>query len=99
MPVREKIIRLATRVIVVAPMTFMMTEQRTRGICNPKFIVIFARLEKFKGPIRLRGCEVLSFHWIRETFQIEVIILDNYTKDGGFYVTQRIMVKSSVTTS
>ena len=38
--------RLATRVLVVAPMTFMMTQQRTRTICNPKFNAIFTRLEK-----------------------------------------------------
>ena len=28
-----------------------------------------------KGPIRLQGCEILSFHWIREIVQIEVIIV------------------------
>ena len=67
--------RLATRVLVVTPMTFTMTQQRTRTICNPKLIALFARLEKFKGPIRLKGCEILSFHWIRETAQIEVIIV------------------------
>ena len=61
--------RLATRVLVVAPMTSMMTQQRTRTTCNPKLIAIFARLEKkLKGPIRL-------FHWIRETVQTEVIIV------------------------
>ena len=38
--------RLATRVFVVTPMTFMMTQQRTVTICNPKLIAIFARLEK-----------------------------------------------------
>ena len=53
----------------------MMTQQRTRTICNPKLIAIFERLEKFKGPMRLQGCEFLSFHWIRETVQIEVIIV------------------------
>ena len=36
----------ATRFLVVALMTFMMTQQRTRTICNPKLIAIFARLEK-----------------------------------------------------
>ena len=54
-------------------MTFMTTQQSTRTICNPKLIAIFARLKKFEGPIRLQGCEILSFHWIRETVQIEVI--------------------------
>ena len=38
--------RLAKRVLVVAPMTFMMTQQRSRTICNPKLIAIFERLEK-----------------------------------------------------
>ena len=31
--------------------------------------------KKFNGPIRLQGYESLSFHWIRETVQIEVIIV------------------------
>ena len=31
--------------------------------------------KKIRGPIRLQGCETLSFHWIRETVQIEVIIV------------------------
>ena len=53
----------------------MMMQQRTCTICSPKLIVIFARLETIKGPIKLRGCEILSFHWIRETVQIEVIIV------------------------
>ena len=67
--------RLATQVLDVAPMTFMMTQQRTCTICSPKLIAIFARLKKFKGPIRLQGCGTLSFHWIKETVQIEVIIV------------------------
>ena len=37
---------LATRVRVVAPVTFMMTQQRTRTICNPKLIATFVHLEK-----------------------------------------------------
>ena len=41
-------IRLATRVLVVAPMTFMMTQQRTSTICNPKLITILARLENIE---------------------------------------------------
>ena len=53
----------------------MMRQQRTRTICNPKLIAIFARLEKFKGPMRLQACEILSFHWIREIVQTEVIIV------------------------
>ena len=32
-------------------------------------------LERFKRTIRLQGCENLSFHWIRETAQVEVIIV------------------------
>ena len=58
--------RLAIRVLaVVGPMTFIMTQQRTRTICNPEL--------KFKGPIRLQGCEILSFHWIRQIVQIQVV--------------------------
>ena len=38
--------RLAKRILVAAPVTFMMTQQRTRTICNPKLIAIFSRLEK-----------------------------------------------------
>ena len=30
----------------MSPMTFMMTQQRTRTICNPKLTAIFSRLEK-----------------------------------------------------
>ena len=63
----------ATRVVVVAPMTFVMMQQRTRTICNPKLSQSSSSWKKFKGPIRLQGCEILSFHWIRETVQIEVI--------------------------
>ena len=57
-------------------MIFMMMQQRTRAICSSKLIAIFARLEKFKGPIRLirlQGCEILSFYWVKETVQTEVI--------------------------
>ena len=67
--------RLAAQFFVVAPMTFMMVQQRTQTICNPKLIAVFARLEKLKGPIGLQGCEILSFHWIREKVQIEVTIV------------------------
>ena len=52
-----------------------MTQQRTPTICNPKLIALFARLEKIKGPIRLQGCKILSFRWIRETVQIKVMIV------------------------
>ena len=31
--------------------------------------------KNIKGPIRLQGCEILIFHWIKETVQIEVIIV------------------------
>ena len=31
-----------------APMPFMMTQQKTHTICNPKLIAIFARLENIK---------------------------------------------------
>ena len=58
--------RLTTRALV-APMTFMMTQQKAHTICNPKLIAIFESLgKKIKGPVRLQGCETLSFHWIRE---------------------------------
>ena len=56
-------------------MTFMMTQQRTHTICNPKLIAVFKRSEKIKGPIRLQGCEILSFHWTRETVQMKVLIV------------------------
>ena len=45
---RSSRIRLATRVLVVALMAFIMTQQRTRTICNPKLIAIFARLENIQ---------------------------------------------------
>ena len=63
---------LHVRVIVVAPITFVITQKETRTICNAKLIAIFARLEKFKGPI-MQGCEILSFHWIKETVQIIIV--------------------------
>ena len=53
----------------------MITQQRSHTICNPKLIAIFSHLEKLKGSIRSQGCEILSFHWIKETVQIEVIIV------------------------
>ena len=37
--------RLATLVLVVTPITFLMTQQMTRIICNLNLIAIFARLE------------------------------------------------------
>ena len=57
---------------LVAPMTFMITLQRSHTICSPKS---FRTSNEFKGSIRSQGCESLSFHWIRETVQIEVIIV------------------------
>ena len=68
-------VRLAVRILLVTPLTFMMTQQRTRTICNPRLTAIFVRFEKNKGPIRLQGCKILSFHWIRVTVQIEVIVV------------------------
>ena len=56
-------------------MTFVIMQQRSHTICSPKLIPIFLHLEKFKGSIRSQGCEILSFHWTRETVQIEVIIV------------------------
>ena len=40
------VVKLAVRVLVLAPMTFMIMQQRTRTICNPTLIAIFSRLEK-----------------------------------------------------
>ena len=37
---------LATRVLVVTLMTFIMRQQRIHTICNPKLIAIFPHLEK-----------------------------------------------------
>ena len=49
------------------------------GVAKTKMIVncriLRALVKTFKGPIRLHGCEILSFHWIRETAQIKVIIV------------------------
>ena len=52
--------RLATRVHLVAFMAFMMMQQRTDTICNPKLIAIFERLEK-----KLKGqsdCKAAKFY-------------------------------------
>ena len=65
-------IRLATRVLVVTPVTFMMTKQRTHTICNPKLFAIFPRLEKMANRIAKTR---RSFHWIRETVWIEVTVV------------------------
>ena len=67
--------RLDRRVLVVAPMTFMMTQQRTRTICNSTLIAIFAHLEIIERANQMARCEILSFHWTRETVLIEVIIV------------------------
>ena len=58
---------------LAAPMTFMIMLQRSHTICSPKLVAISLTWNKFKGSIRAQGCEILSFHWIRETVQIEVI--------------------------
>ena len=58
-----------------SPQWYDDARQRTLTICNPKLIALFALLEKFKEPIRLQGFEILSFDWIRETVQIEVMIV------------------------
>ena len=56
--------RLATRV-TVASMTFMITQQRTCAICNPKLMAVFLGLKK-----RLKGqsdCKDVKFyHFIGE---------------------------------
>ena len=38
--------RLVAQVLDVAPVTFVMTQQRTCAICSPKLIAIFAHLKK-----------------------------------------------------
>ena len=48
------------------------------------------RLENFKGPIRLQGCEILSFHWIRETVQVEVIIV---TPNFHVNISEQFMIR------
>ena len=54
--------RLATRVIVVAPLTFLMMQQRTCTICNPELIAIFARLEKnLKGQSDCKDAKLFHF--------------------------------------
>ena len=45
-PFASAMIRLATQVLVVAPTTFVMTQQRTPTICNPKLIAIFVPFEE-----------------------------------------------------
>ena len=37
---------LTTRVLLVAPITLIITQQKTRTICNPILITIFSCLEK-----------------------------------------------------
>ena len=56
-------------------MTFTIMQQMSHTIFSPKLIAIFSHLEKVKGAIRSQGCKILSFHWIRETVQIEDIIV------------------------
>ena len=43
---RVQCARLATRILLAVPMTFMTTQQRTHAICNPKWIAVFVSLEK-----------------------------------------------------
>ena len=51
--------RLAARVLVVAPMTFMMTQQKTCTIYNPKLFAIFALGKNLKGQ---SDCEDEKFY-------------------------------------
>ena len=51
----------------------MMTQQRTCNMCNPELIAIFARVEKIKGQSDCKDAKILSFHWIKETVQIEAV--------------------------
>ena len=77
----------------------MITQQRTRTICNPKLIAIFSRLEKIKGPIRLQGCKIPSFHWIREAVQIEpfevIIVRPNFHENISERFTIRKCMRPS----
>ena len=67
--------RLATRVLVVALMIFIKTQQRTRIISNPKLIAIFARLGNIQRANQIAKGGILSFHSIKVTVQIQVIIV------------------------
>ena len=50
--------RLATRVLVVVPMIFIMTQQRTRTICNPKLIALGKNLT---GQSDIKGAKFYHF--------------------------------------
>ena len=69
--------RLAARVLVVAPMTLMMTQQRTRTICNSKLIAIVSCLEKIYRAnqiARMRN-SIISLDKGNSDLKIEVIIV------------------------
>ena len=93
--------KLAILVLVAAAMNFMMTQQRNRAICNPKLIAIFTRLEKIESANQIARMQILSFHWIRETVQIEVIIVRpnfrvNISEQFTFRECMRPSVEGSV---
>ena len=63
---------------------FSMTEilsKQNRATFTSDFLHESLLLLLFKGPIRLQECEILSFHWIRETVRIKVT-----TERSNFHV-------------
>ena len=49
-----------------------------------------------KGPIRLQGCETLSFHWMKETVQIEAIsVRSNFHVNSSAQFTFRTWMRPS----
>ena len=56
-------------------LTFAMTQQGLVPFSILNWSQSSRAWKNFKGPIILRKCEILSFHWIRETVQIKVIIV------------------------
>ena len=52
-----------------------ITQQRTRTSSILNSSQSLRAWKKFKGPIRLQECKILSFHWMRETVHIEVVIV------------------------
>ena len=64
-----------TIVLVVAPMAFMMTQQRTRTVWNPKLIAFFARLKNKYTPYQTVEMRNSIISLGRETVQIEIIIV------------------------
>ena len=53
----------------------MITQQRSYTICNTKLIAIFLHLEKILTVNQIARMGNSIIHWIRETVQIDVIIV------------------------